>query len=144
MGNESERKHDPAENRAKEMGHRWDEVKTGGDEQNVGQTGEAGFGGQTAGSGGVIGGSTDFLSGETGEGSKGEPPDKKRGKGRGFIGSEADEESGDYLEKDGVPEEGFAEHGQGAPEGAEPGGVEGTSERTANRESDIEGSSTNR
>jgi hypothetical protein len=63
MGNENERKHDPAENRREWLGHEFDEAKTGGSETNVGQTGAAaGTGGMSTGSGGVIGGSSDFLT----------------------------------------------------------------------------------
>jgi hypothetical protein len=64
MGNENERKHDPAENRQEWMGGGPDVAKKGGgDESNVGLTGPAGGeGGMGAGSGGVIGGSADFLT----------------------------------------------------------------------------------
>lgn len=255
MGNENERKRDPAENRENEMGHQWDEVKTGGDERNVGLTGDAGFGpggsgmtGSSAGTGGAIGGSAEFLSGESrqpsGSGSKGgassadrdigsetkqvltgdqegddnfggrtgsgtsaiaannsradlgasgagspggqsatgeAAPDRSRGDkpargqdserssddepavgpgGQSEIGGASDlgggetglgdgggtsdsdaEEPSDYLQKDGNPQAGFAERGRGAPDGSQPGGIEGTGERTANRGSDIEGSS---
>jgi hypothetical protein len=63
MANENERKHDPAENRREEMGHRWDAAKTGGDEKNVGQTGGA-VSGNSVGTNAPIGGSASFLSGE--------------------------------------------------------------------------------
>ena len=235
MGNENERKRDPAENRENEMGHRWDEVKTGGSERNVGLTGDAGFGPGGAGvgstgSGGTIGGSAEFLSGErreqSGYGSQGGPagstdsgidsgakqvltgdqegddnfggrtgsgtsamaannsrddlgasgagsPGRQsgdsddpsigpggqseiggasdlgggetgQGSGEGFIGSQADNDSGDYLQNDGNPKGGFAEQGRGAPDRDRPAGPEGTGERTANRDSDIEGGSSTR
>lgn len=60
----------------------------------------------------------------------------------GFIGS-GSSDSGDYLERDGNPDGGFAEQGQGAAGQASGSGPEGSSERTANRDSDIEGSSRN-
>lgn len=232
MGNENERKRDPAENRKNEMGHPWDEVKTGGDERNVGLTGDAGFGpggtgmgGGSVGSPGIIGGSAEFLSGESrqqsGEAPQGTSdrnigsetkqvltgerggddsfggqagsgtsaiaannsradlgasgagsPGGERGQdekepavgpgGQSEIGGASDlgggetglgdgggtsdedaEESGDYLQKDGNPQAGFAERGRGAPEGSQPGGIEGTGrDRTANRDTDIEGNST--
>ena len=233
MGNENERKRDPAENRKNEMGHQWDEVKTGGNERNVGLTGDAGFGPGGAGVGsssvgtpGIIGGSAEFLSGESrqqsaegsgaadqsigsetkqvltgdqggddsfggqagsgtsaiaannssddlgaagaGPGGGKNPSDEGAeepatgpggqseiggasdlgggetglGSGRGSIASGGDESS-DYLEGDGNPQAGFAERGRGAPEGTQPGGVEGSGkERTANRDTDIEGNST--
>lgn len=245
MGNENERKHDPAENRENRQGHQWDEVKTGGEERTVGLTGDKGLGGggvqgNSAGTGGTIGGSSSFLSGEdstasggqqSGRGSQGEsagskdpdigseakqvltgdqsggttfggqtgsgtsaiaannssadlgaggPPggaDRKddrsadssddeprigpggqseiggasdlgggetgQGDGGGFIGSDSDDSSG-YLQKDGNPQAGFAERGRGAPDGSQPEGPEGTGERTANRDSDIEGGSSTR
>ncbi|HEX8412451.1 MAG TPA: hypothetical protein VF637_00995 [Sphingomicrobium sp.] len=64
MGNENERKHDPAENRQEWMGGGPDTAKKGGgNESNVGLTGPSGGeGGMGAGSGGVIGGSADFLT----------------------------------------------------------------------------------
>ena len=234
MGNENERKRNPAENRENEMGHQWDEVKTGGKERNVGLTGDAGFGpggagvgGSSVGTPGVIGGSAEFLEGEsrqqsgepsqattdqnigsetkqvlTGEqggddsfggqagsgtsataannsradlgasgagspggqsesGQAGKEPavgpggqseiggasdlgggETGRGSGQGFIANESDDSS-DYLQKDGNPQAGFAERGRGAPEGSQPGGIEGTGkDRTANRDTDIEGNST--
>ena len=242
MGNENERKRDPSENRENRQGHEWDEVKTGGDERNVGLTGDRGFGGggvhgSSPGTGGVIGGSPAFLSGEdsasgggqqSGYGSQGGPAgstdpgidevgsetkqvltgdqsggttfggqtgsgtsaiaannssgdlgaggppggadrndeDEPRigpggqseiggasdlgggetgqGDGGGFIGSRGDEDGSDYLQKDGNPQAGFAERGRGAPDGSQPEGPEGTGERTANRDSDIEGSSSTR
>lgn len=66
MGNENERKHNPGENRENWMGGGPDSAKKGGgDESNVGLTGPAGGeGGMGAGSGGIIGGSADFLTDE--------------------------------------------------------------------------------
>lgn len=58
----------------------------------------------------------------------------------GFVASQ-DQDSGDYLQQGGSPESGFAEQGQGASNDS--GDIEGTSERSQNRESDIEGSSDN-
>ena len=55
----------------------------------------------------------------------------------GFVGSER-EDSGEYLQKSGNPESGFAEEGQGAPD---QGDIERGTESSQNRESDIEGSS---
>lgn len=54
-----------------------------------------------------------------------------------FVGSES-KDSGEYLQKSGNPESGFAEEGQGAPD---QGDIERGTERSQNRESDIEGSS---
>lgn len=228
MGNENERKRDPAENRENRMGGGPDEAKTGGDEKNVGLTGTTGgaAGGPSVGSGGAIGGSSGFLSGESeerassdaqggsttddqeiGSGTKqvltgetgnemfsGQPqsgtsfiagnnsradlgasgagsPESQPssesdepqiapggqseiggasdlgggetglGDHPGFIGSNSGDDGGDYLREDGNPDSGFAEQGRGAPDGSEPIGPEGTPERTANRDSDIEGSS---
>jgi hypothetical protein len=64
MGNENERKHDPAENRQNQMGGGPDDAKTGGDESNVGLRNDVGGGarGMGVGSAGVIGGSADFLT----------------------------------------------------------------------------------
>ena len=57
----------------------------------------------------------------------------------GFVGSQG-QDSGEYLQQDGNPESGFAEQGQGAPD---QGDIERDTERSQNRESDIEGSSDN-
>lgn len=57
----------------------------------------------------------------------------------GFVGSQG-QDSGEYLQKDGNPESGFAEQGQGA---SDQGDIERDTERSQNRESDIEGSSDN-
>lgn len=57
----------------------------------------------------------------------------------GFVGSQG-QESGEYLQQDGNPESGFAEQGQGA---SDQGDIERETERSQNRESDIEGSSDN-
>ena len=220
MGNENERKRDPAENRETRRGGGPDEAKTGGDEKNVGLTGTTAgaAGGQSAGSGGAVGGSAEFLSGEEGQqpeaaassgertgqdtshvltgdqensgmfsgqpqsgtsaiagnssradlgasgagspGSQGTDDEPRvapggqseiggasdlgggeTGEGSGFIGSGSDEDSSDYLREDGNPDEGFAEQGRGAPAEGPPDGPEGSGERTANRDSDIEGSS---
>lgn len=64
MGNENERKHDPAENRQNRMGGGPDDAKTGGDESNVGLAGDAGGAarGMGVGTTGIIGGSADFLA----------------------------------------------------------------------------------
>ena len=70
QGNENERKRNPIDNRGDQIGDRWDDAKTGGDEANVGVAGDAGGGarGMGVGSTGVIGGSAEFLAGEdTGE-----------------------------------------------------------------------------
>ena len=70
QGNENERKRNPIENRGDQIGHPWDDAKTGGDETNVGIAGDAGggAGGMGVGSTGVIGGSAEFLAAEdTGE-----------------------------------------------------------------------------
>ena len=42
MGNDNERKHDPAENRENSQGHPFDNAKTGGGETTVGLTGDQG------------------------------------------------------------------------------------------------------
>ena len=58
----------------------------------------------------------------------------------GFVGNQ-DEDSGEYLQQGGTPQAGFAEQGSGAPnEGSD---IERDSERSQNRDSDIEGSSGN-
>jgi hypothetical protein len=58
----------------------------------------------------------------------------------GFVASQ-DEDSGEYLQQGGSPESGFAEQGRGASnDGSD---IERMSERSQNRESDIEGSSDN-
>lgn len=59
----------------------------------------------------------------------------------GFVGSQG-EESGEYLQEGGSKQAGFAEQGRGAPD--QGGDIERGGERTANRDSDIEGSSENR
>ena len=65
MGNENERKRDPARDREERMGHQFDDAKTGGRETNVGQSDVSGAtGGQGVGTGGTIGGSDAFLTGE--------------------------------------------------------------------------------
>ena len=58
-------------------------------------------------------------------------------RGEGFVASES-EDSGEYLQQSGNPESGFAETGQGAPD---QGDIERGTERSHNRDSDIEGSS---
>lgn len=58
--------------------------------------------------------------------------------GSGFVGSQG-EESGEYLQEGQTKQAGFAEQGRGAPEDG--GDIERDGERTANRDSDIEGSS---
>lgn len=65
MGNENERKRDPARDREERMGHQFDDAKTGGRETNVGQSDVSGAtGGQGVGTGGTIGGSDAFLTGD--------------------------------------------------------------------------------
>lgn len=71
MGDENIRKRDPAENRRERAGYPEDGAKTGGEESNVGLTNST-VGRTGAGSGGAIGGSDDFLSGETGSSAPGE------------------------------------------------------------------------
>lgn len=56
----------------------------------------------------------------------------------GFVGSQG-KESGEYLQEGGPKQAGFAEQGRGAPD--EGRDIERGGERTANRDSDIEGSS---
>ena len=196
MANENERKHDPAENRREEMGHRWDDAKTGGGEKNVGQTGGS-VGGSSAGTNAPVGGSASFLAGEnqstgseSGQGGasatgQAEPNQVLTGDGGGdsnfggrtgsgtsamaannsradlgaagvgpngqqsgiesggtpgaFVGSEQ-QDSGDYVQdrSDEPNQGGFAEQGRGAPEGS---GPEGSGERQANADTDVEGSS---
>ena len=77
MGNENERKRNPADNRKRQMGHDFDDVKTDGDETNVGITNDRGLGergavsGGSVGSVGIVGGSAEFLTDEeesTGQG----------------------------------------------------------------------------
>lgn len=55
----------------------------------------------------------------------------------GFVGSQ-NQDPGDYLQRDGNPDTGFAEQGRGAPD---QGDIERTGERSDNRDSDIEGGS---
>ena len=68
MGNENERKRNPADNRERQTGHDFDDVKTGGDEPNVGITKDRGLGergavsGGSVGSVGIVGGSAEFLA----------------------------------------------------------------------------------
>ena len=59
------------------------------------------------------------------------------GSSGGFIGSQ-EEDPGDYLQRGGNPESGFAEQGRGAPD---QGDIERTGERSENRDADIEGGS---
>ena len=80
-----------------------------------------------------IGGASDLGGGETGLGDSG-----------AFIAGQSEEDGPENLQESEYPEAGYAEQGRGAPEGSEPGGIEGTGERTENRETDIEGSSTTR
>lgn len=95
-----------------------------GSEPDLGADDQVGPGGYSPESG-----ASDLGGGETGLGDVG-----------GFVGTEK-EDSGDYLQRSGNPDEGFAEQGRGAPD---QGDVERGTERTANRDSDIEGSSTQR
>lgn len=157
MANENERKHDPAENREREMGHRFDDAKTGGAEKNVGQADTAAE--PKSGESDVLTGdgqSDDNFGGRTGSGTSAMAANNSHadlgaagpagyagiesgGTPGAFVGSEA-EDSGDYLQegRDEPNQGGFAEQGRGAPEGA---GPEGSAERTANLDSDVEGSS---
>lgn len=186
MGNDNERKHDPAENRENSQGHPFDNAKTGGGETTVGLTGDqagsptaqgSGSGGEmggqagqqspsgSAGQSGETGGSAsgqvltgdqpgaDTFSGQPQSGTStlaanrsgadlgasgaGAPETGQQSQQGGFIGGDSSSDSGDYLQKDGNPEGGFAEDGQGAPSGS---GPEGSKDRSANNDSDIEGS----
>ena len=58
----------------------------------------------------------------------------------GFVGSQG-QDSSEYLQSGGTPQAGFAEQGRGASN--QPGDIERDTERSQNRESDIEGSSDN-
>ncbi len=59
----------------------------------------------------------------------------------GFVGSRG-EESGDYLQqRQGSDEQDFANQGRGALDESDGGDIEGGGERSANRSSDVEGSS---
>lgn len=60
--------------------------------------------------------------------------------GGGFVGSQG-QESGEYLQKDKTEQAGFAQQGRGAPD--EDTDIERGGERSANLDSDIEGSSRN-
>lgn len=158
MANENERKHDPAENRERETGHRFDDAKTGGGEKNVGQAGTAAE--PQSGTSDVLTGdgqSDDNFGGRTGSGTSamaannssadlgasgpaGSAGIESGGTPGAFVGTEQ-QDSGDYLQQDRQDQSnqgGFAEQGRGAPEGS---GPEGSNERKANRDSDIEGSS---
>lgn len=86
MGNENERKRNPARDRKERIGHKWDDAKTGGREQTVGQTNDRGFGkgggpdSNSVGTVGVIGGSPDFLTdGEEATGQETAPDTSKGG-----------------------------------------------------------------
>lgn len=58
--------------------------------------------------------------------------------GEGFVGSEG-QDSGEYLQQGGTPKSGFAEQGRGASnQGSD---IERDTERSQDRDSDIEGSS---
>lgn len=58
--------------------------------------------------------------------------------GEGFVGSEG-QDSGEYLQQGGAPKSGFAEQGRGASnQGSD---IERDTERSQDRDSDIEGSS---
>ena len=84
---------------------------------------------------GAMGGSVTAAGGGSnspGSGQTGTERDSSEG---GFIGSQ----SGDN--RDEPNQGGFAEQGRGAPEGSEPSGPEGSGERTANLDSDFNGSS---
>ena len=71
---------------------------------------------------------------------EGQQPNQQPGESSGgFVGSQG-QDSGEYLQKDGNPESGFAEQGQGAPE---QGDIERGIERSQDSDSDIEGSSDN-
>ena len=71
---------------------------------------------------------------------EGQQPSQQPGESSGgFVGSQG-QDSGEYLQKDGNPESGFAEQGQGAPE---QGDIERGTERSQDSDSDIEGSSDN-
>ena len=59
----------------------------------------------------------------------------------GFVGTEG-EDSGEYLQDRDPQQAGFAEQGRGAPDDGSD--IERDEERTANRSTDIEGSSENR
>jgi hypothetical protein len=101
VGNENERKHNPAENRQNQMGGGPDDAKTGGDESNVGLANDAGGAarGMGVGTTGVIGGSADFLADTeasaqsqptTGQQSQqGELGQQQAGQGHGTFGAAA-------------------------------------------------------
>ena len=72
-------------------------------------------------------GASDLGGGETGLGDV--------GGGGGFVGSQSGEDSGDYLQRDGNPQEGFAEQGRGAPDQND---VKRGTKRSDSRDSDIE------
>lgn len=102
--------------------------KQDSDTQTLSQSGnDVGPGGYSAESG-----ASDLGGGETGLGDSG-------GDGS-FVGSQR-QESGEYLQQSGNPESGFAEQGRGASNQNED--IERETERSQNRESDIEGSSDN-
>lgn len=111
----------------------------GGNESNTG-TGTTLSQGFTSaggtGSAGAAGGGARGESAGDGGGMRGESP----GDG-GFVGSQG-EESGEYLQDRDPKQAGFAEQGRGAPD--EGRDIERGGERSANRDSDIEGSSDNR
>jgi hypothetical protein len=79
-------------------------------------------------------GGSDLGGGETGLGDSGGSSSQG-----GFVGSQG-QESGEYLQKGGRPQSGFAEQGRGASDQSDVERVAPTSE---DRDSDIEGSSDN-
>lgn len=119
-------------------GQQSQQPESGQQSQSGGQQGQQSESGQQGGQSetgqqGQAGTSTTDRSGEQ---------DSSGGGGDGgFVGSQG-EESGEYLQEKDPQQAGFAEQGRGAPD--EGGDIEGGGERSANRDSDIEGSSGNR
>ena len=108
-------------------------------QQPLGEKGD--FGTQEPGLGSQAnhGSDTATLS-EASQSQPGSSPQQPNQNSGGFVGSES-EDSGEYLQEGGTPQAGFAEQGGGAPnDGSD---IERDSERSQNRESDIEGSSGN-
>ena len=125
------------------MGTRGTEFGQTSDEDETGQQGQSGTGQADLGTQAdtTLAGRADQQdlgrdqAGSTG-GSSGSPEPSSEG----FVGSQSDD-SGEYLQQGGTPQAGFAEQGSGAPnEGSD---IERDSERSQNRDSDIEGSSGN-
>lgn len=110
------------------------------DNQKAGQSGQQEQGQQSQqGQGQQADPQDDADTATLSEGSQPEPASQSDQDSGGFVGTKR-EDSGEYLQEDGTPESGFAEQGQGAPDQSD---IERGTERSQDRDSDIEGSSGN-